>query len=358
MKSKIKNLFAIIAILLSLSELATVANAQYVQRSLPLTGGNLTGNLIINSDYLEVITAGATANLYMQSSYAGNTQSWSFRANGYDTRFDIEHWTGSAFTHPLIIDTSDNFTISGNQTVQGSNNTMPNQTLTGSTSVMTQGLMDRRIGIDETYMPVIQSPITATAAGGVATQQLGIYLSTATGTNSVASAILGQLDNDQYAINWNYPFRVKFKVIPRPFGTDEIRIYMGSYLYASTTGTGYSISGDKGIGISISGSNTKLLTNSTGSSVASTLITSQGLFTTVVYTIENIGDGTVNVYARNVGSSTTNLIGTTNSGPTGYGAAYAGNSGISVQICNPVSGNGASNYSTLQILSAMIQTGY
>ena len=89
MKSKIKNLFAIIAILLSLSELATVANAQYVQRSLPLTGGNLTGNLIINSDYLEVITAGATANLYMQSSYAGNTQSWSFRANGYDTRFDI-----------------------------------------------------------------------------------------------------------------------------------------------------------------------------------------------------------------------------------------------------------------------------
>ena len=144
MKSKIKNLFAIIAILLSLSELATVANAQYVQRSLPITGGALTGNLIINSDYLEIITANATANLYMQSSYAGDPQIWDVRANGYDRRFDIEHWTGSAFTHPLIIDISDNFTISGNQTVQGSNNTMPNQTLTGATSVMTEGLADTR----------------------------------------------------------------------------------------------------------------------------------------------------------------------------------------------------------------------
>ena len=111
---------------------------------LPITGGTLTGPLTAGGDSLLLSSAGDSAQFKIQDLAFGDGSYWLFQDWVGDNGFYVYYYTGSTYRPAFNINTSGNISFAGNQTVAGSNNTMPNQTLTGATSIMTEGLADAR----------------------------------------------------------------------------------------------------------------------------------------------------------------------------------------------------------------------
>ena len=133
---------------------ATIASsdAQYTQRSLPITGGTMSGllqapqliNLAGSGQHSDLIIDNVSSDHHSDIYFkASGSEQWRAGYNGsYFYIFD----SAAGFAAISIYPSWGGVVIAENVTSQGSNNTMPNQTLTGSTSVLTAALADGRYG--------------------------------------------------------------------------------------------------------------------------------------------------------------------------------------------------------------------
>jgi len=178
-------------------------------KATPITGDTVsgdftaTGNADIQGNTISLGTNGSYAGwqaLYgdatsstveFDASHATNT--WKWQQNGASSlqiqmKLDnnnnlVIYSTGSSPTAKITLNPGGTSTFTGSVTLNGTGNTMPNQTLTGSGSVITEGLGDSR------YAPLSSFSIGSVSWGAGPAPTMGINGGSATGAYSFAEGL-------------------------------------------------------------------------------------------------------------------------------------------------------------------------